>query len=76
MLSGRRFPDICGTVERLLNDGKVDSEQARWYRGYRCMGSAGPRQPGESGLEPYWYGTPAGIVPFVWLTECVPLPSL
>lgn len=35
------------------------TEQARWYRSYRCMDSAGPCQRGESGLEHYWYAAPA-----------------
>ncbi|MFA5940930.1 MAG: hypothetical protein WC809_16365 [Sinimarinibacterium sp.] len=35
------------------------TEQARWYRSYRCMGNTDPRQRGESGLEHYWYAASA-----------------
>jgi hypothetical protein len=31
ILPGRRVEDIHSTVERLVTDGKVDPDQARWY---------------------------------------------
>jgi hypothetical protein len=35
------------------------TEQARWYRSYRCMGNTDPCQRGESGIEHYWYAASA-----------------
>lgn len=35
------------------------TEQAHWYRSYRCMDGVSPCQRGESGLEHYWYAASA-----------------